>query len=163
MEGIDPNAFEFALGQIKEGFVFEQFGHSFLNAVLGYEFVPVGGIHDRAIDGLEHTFHRDGFLRQIYQLSIEKNAEAKIERTFKRLAKEAIEFQSLTFVTNQFVPEKDQVTDRLFDKYQKTIRIFDLKWLSSNANHSESTIRAYNTFIESYLHEFNKPGKSFAV
>jgi hypothetical protein len=51
----------------------------------------------------------------------------------------------------------------LFDKYQKTIRVFDLKWLSMNANHSQATINAYNTFVESYLHEFNRPGKSFVV
>lgn len=163
MSGIDPKALEFAIGQIDDGFIFESFGNSFMAAVMGYEFVPVGGVRDKGIDGLEHTFERKGFSRQIYQLSIEKGAEAKIEKTIKRLQEEGIEFQSLTFGTNQFVADKDQITDRLFDKYQKTIRVFDVKWFSANANHSEATVNAFNTFVESYLHEFNKPGKSYVV
>jgi hypothetical protein len=95
MDGIDPHAFEFAVTQIDDGFVFESFGQSFLSGVMGYEFMPVGGVRDRAIDGLQHTFSRKSFERQIYQLSIEKGAQRKIEKTIERLGDEKIDWQSL--------------------------------------------------------------------
>jgi hypothetical protein len=163
MNGIDPRAFEFAVGKIDDGFVFESFGQSFISAVMGYYFMPVGGTHDRGIDGLEHTFSRKASSRQVYQLSIEKRAEAKIEDTLIKLEQNEIECETLTFVTNQLIRDKDKIVDRLFDKYKKPIRIFDLKWFSANANHNQATVNAFHTFVESYLHEFNQPGKSYVV
>jgi hypothetical protein len=38
--------------------------------VLGYNFVPIGGMHDKGIDGLEHTFYKGDNKKTIYQLSI---------------------------------------------------------------------------------------------
>lgn len=78
MDGVDPRAFEFAISQINDGFVFESFAQSFISGVMGYEFVPIGGIHDRGIDGLEHTFQREGYSRQIYQLSRSNDAQSVI-------------------------------------------------------------------------------------
>lgn len=71
MQGVNPQAFEFAVSKIDEGFVFESFANSFIGAVLGYDFLPIGGIHDKGIDGLEHSFYRKGYTRQIYQTSIQ--------------------------------------------------------------------------------------------
>ncbi len=70
MEGVDPRAFEFALTKIKDGLLFEEFGCQFLGHILGYSFIPVGGMKDRGIDGLEHLFHRSGYDRYIYQFSL---------------------------------------------------------------------------------------------
>jgi len=41
MTGIDPVAFEWALAQIDDGFLFEKFGLDFLSTYLGYSFIPV--------------------------------------------------------------------------------------------------------------------------
>jgi len=163
MTGIDPRAFEFALSKIEDGFVFERFAIDFVGKVLGYEFIPVGGVKDRGIDGLEHTFCRKGFERHVYQMTIDKRYEAKIEDTIEKLSANKIDFDSLALVTNRVITSKDVLIDTLFDKHKKPIRVFDLKWLSSYANQSSGTVNAYHTFVDSYLHEFNHPGKTYYV
>ncbi|OGW45276.1 MAG: hypothetical protein A2Y66_08830 [Nitrospirae bacterium RBG_13_41_22] len=163
MEGIDPKSFEFALTRIDDGFIFENFCKSYLSKILGYEFIPVGGIKDRGIDGLEHLFSRKGHEKILYQFSIEKDCEAKIKKTCNKLEENNIEYDQLTYVTNQDPKKIDLIIDKIIQLYNKPIRIFGVKWLSAHVNDSKSTIEAYKTFIDSYLHEFNKPGKSYVV
>jgi hypothetical protein len=163
MDGVDPKAFEFALSKIDDGFIFENFTKDFLSKVLGYQFLPVGRLKDRGIDGLEHIYSRNGFKRSIYQSSIEKGCESKLEATLEKLTLNKVTFDQLYFVTNQVFPNKDLAVDRLFEKHQRPIHIFDLQWLSSNVNVSAGTVNSYHTFVSSYLHEFSKPGKSYVI
>lgn len=163
MEGVDPKAFEYAVGLIKDGNLFENFCQSFLSSILGYDFIPVGGIKDKGIDGLEHVFCKSGNEKRIYQFSIEKGTEGKVFKSLNKLKDNKISFDVFTYVTNQEVKNIDKLAESAIDSFSKTIRIFDVKYLSSRANFSSGTINAYRTFIESYLHEFNKPGKSYVV
>ncbi len=55
-ETFDPSAFEFAMRQITDGNVFERFGQDLFCQILGYNFVTLGGHHDRGIDGLDRCF-----------------------------------------------------------------------------------------------------------
>jgi hypothetical protein len=163
MTGIDPRAFEFALQRIDDGFVFEKFAQAFVGAVVGYTFEPAGGLHDRGIDGLEHVFQRQQVQRFVYQASIERDPAAKIRKTLAALEKNSVHYDALYFVTNQIFPSKDKAIDRLYESYQKPIHIFDLKWLSTHVNQSSVTINHFQVFVESYLHDFTKPGKTFVV
>jgi hypothetical protein len=163
MEGVDTKSFEFALSKIEDGFLFESFAHDYLSKILGYTFIPVGGMKDRGIDGLEHVFCRDGYQRYVYQASIEKTCESKLQHTLQKLEENKVKFDQLYFVTNQVFLNKDVTIDLLYEKYHKPIHIYDLNWLSSKVNNSPSTINCYQTFISSYLHEFSKPGKSYVV
>lgn len=163
MNGVDPKAFEFALSKIEDGFIFEKFANQFLTCVLGYHFIPVGGLKDRGIDGLEHLFNRDGLERYIYQTSIEKNCKGKLIKTLETLKKNKIKFDRLYYVTNQIFPDIEKTIDELFEKYKKYITIFDLKWFSSNVNNSQCTINAYTIFLSHHLHEFQIPTKGYIV
>ena len=163
MEGIDKNAFNFAIGMIDNGLVFENFGKDFLAKVFGYEFIPVGGIKDRGIDGLEHTFHRKQTERIVYQLSIEKDYKGKIKDTLNKLKKNKIKYDQLIYVTNIEIKNKDLLIDELFDEFKKPVIIYDIDWLASHVNDSDGTIRSYKIYIDSSLHEFNKPGKAYTV
>ena len=78
---LDPEAFAFALSHIEDGFIFEDFCQQFVSQVIGYEFEPAGGVHDRGIDALKHTFERKGFSRWLYQFSIEKDTRSKVLAT----------------------------------------------------------------------------------
>ena len=163
MTGIDPQAFSFAMEQINDGFIFEKFAQDFLGKVIGYSFLPVGGIKDRGIDGLEHIFHRDGFERSIYQMSIDKNPKGKIEDTVKKLKKNHIKFDRLVYVTNILVKNKDILIDNFFDTHNILLLIYDQQWFSIHVNESPATVQAYYIFVDSYLHEFAKPGTTFEV
>lgn len=161
--GIDPKSFEYAVGQIDNGFIFEEFACSFLAQILEYDFIPAGGIKDRGIDGLEHFFHRKGFERNIYQASIEKNPENKIRNSLDKIITNQINFDQFYFITNQEVKNQDRLVDNLYEKYRKPIRIFDIMWLSARINTNPGTLNVFHTFVNSYLHEFSQPGKSYVV
>ena len=163
MTGIDPQAFSFAMEQINDGFIFEKFAQDFLGKVLGYSFLPVGGIKDRGIDGLEYIFHRDGFERAIYQMSIDKYPKRKIEDTVKKLKRNHVKFDRLVYVTNIVVKNKDILVDNFFDTHNISLLIYDQPWLSSHVNDSIATVRAYHIFVDSHLHKFAKPGTTFEV
>jgi hypothetical protein len=163
MKGVDPQAFEFALSKINDGLVFERFGLDFLAKVLGYNFIPAGGLQDRGIDGLEHTFNRDGLARTIYQLSIERSHRAKVRDTLDKLRANKIQHDRLVFVTNGRVEKKDALVDDMFERYKIPVTIYDADWFKVHVNDSEQTVSAYSVFVDSYLHEFAKPGKSYAV
>ncbi len=160
---IDIEAFEYAIKKIDDGFIFENFALGFLNAVLGYEFIPVGGTKDKGIDGYQHVFCRKGSEKIIYQLSTEKTFEDKITNTIIKLNENTIKYDRIYYITNRKLNNTDSFTEKLFDKYVIPIIIFDIRWFISNSNHSEATIRAYQSYVETYLHEFTKPGKSQVV
>ncbi len=160
---LDIEAFKYAVSKIDDGFIFEEFGQNFLSAVLGYNFNPVGGTKDKGIDGLQHVFHREGNDRYIYQFSTEINHIDKIEKTIDKLRENSKSFNRFFYVTNRDIKNIDLIIDQLYEKHKKQFNIFDLKWFSSNCLHSEKTINAYNIFVQSYFHEFNKPGKSNIV
>lgn len=160
---LSDDGFKYALNQINDGFVFENFALRFLPLILGYEFMPVGGVKDKGIDGLNYIYSRAGFEKNIFQLSTETNTEGKIENSLQKLIDNEIPFDSFVYVTNRAVNNKDIIIDKFVDKFKKPIRIFDQGWFVTHANNSDSTINCYYTFIDSYLHEFNKPGKSYVV
>ncbi len=93
-------------------------------------------------------------------MSIEAKPDDKLKKTLDTLVENKINFDRLTYVTNQDVKDKDLLIDSLSEKYNKQVNIYDLSWFSKKVNHSDATINLYNAFIDSYLHEFTKPGKT---
>jgi hypothetical protein len=163
MNGIDPKSARYAIGNIDDGNIFENFAKDFLSKLLGYEFVPVGGLHDKGIDGFEHTFNRSDTNKVIYQLSIQKTYQHKIADSLDKLKRNKIRYDQFVFVTNQTIPNIDSYKDELIEKYRKPISIFDLEWFVVHINDSENTVRSYQIFIDSHLHQFNRPGQSFQI
>jgi len=158
------NTIKLALENLDNGWVFEDFGHRFLGARLGYEFVPVGGSKDKGLDGFQHIFSLSSKEREIFQLSTEKSdPKVKINDTIKKLIKNGKSVSRLTYVTNRKINNKDTIIDEIYDETEKNIRIWDISWFDINVNHSESTIRVYDNYIKSNLQEYSKPGKSYTV
>ena len=86
MKTVDPDAFVYLLSQIKDGFIFERFAQDLLCEIVGTEFMPMGGVHDRAIDGLDHSFKQKDDPATIYQISIQSDAKSKLKSTLNALA-----------------------------------------------------------------------------
>ena len=163
MKAVNPDAFVYVLAQIKDGFIFERFAQDLLCEIVGVEFTPMGGVHDRAIDGLDHTFVQKDDAATIYQISIQADAKTKIKSTLKALAKNGINCNRLIYVTNQVVEDKDLVIEALYSEFKINVVIRDAQWLRGNINHSEGTLRIYGQFIETHTHEFNRPGQELLV
>ncbi len=163
MTYIDKNAFEYAVKKIKDGWVFEKFSQEFLSAIIGYTFLPVGGSKDKGLDGINHLFHRKGKENQYFQMSTEEGVKGKIFDTITKLKKNKKSIDLLNYVTNRKVNNIDVLTDEIFDEKGIRSRIYDIKWFVSNSNKSEASIKAYNIFVDSYFHEFSKPGSTWLV
>ncbi|AFG38308.1 hypothetical protein [Spirochaeta africana] len=58
MKTISLEDLKATLKLFKDGFIFEEFAKAFLSAYYGEKFIPVGNVHDRGIDGLEHIIGR---------------------------------------------------------------------------------------------------------
>ena len=107
-------AIKYALSLIKDGYVFQQFGQDILSKVLGYRFVPAGGLRDRGIDGLEHTFHREGLERTVYQISIEEKYKSKIVRTLDTLKKKKVKLSQFVY--------KNEIRENVTEQIIKTLK-----------------------------------------
>jgi hypothetical protein len=160
MDAIDPKRFEYVLTSINNGNLFEDFTKSLLCQILGYEFIPMGGIKDKGIDGLEHIFTPNGIDRTIYQLSIQENVKEKIGLTLEAFKKNSINCNRLFYVTNQVVKNQHLLCDEFFSKYNVSVIIYDLNWLSGNVNKTAGSIRVYQAFVETYLHSVTKTEES---
>jgi hypothetical protein len=163
MSEINVDAFKYALSIVNDGWIFENFAQSFLSSVFNYEFMPAGGSKDKGIDGLSHVFYRKGFIKQIYQISTEKDCIGKIKRSIEALNDNKIKYDKLTYVTNREIKNKDSIIDKVLDSQYVNIRIFDLTWFTANLNSSEGTRNAFLTYIKSNMHEYNQVGKSYIV
>ncbi len=160
---VDKEAFEYAIAKIDDGNIFEIFGNDFLSAVLGYSFIPVGRTKDKGVDGFQHIFSRNDSQKHVFQLSTELDHVGKIYNTIKKLQKNVIEFDRLVYVTNRKINNAESLVDEVFDKTKIPLTIYDIRWFSANCNQSEQTIKAYQVFVNAYLHEYSKPGKYHTV
>lgn len=161
---MDIQAFKIAIKQLDNGWVFEDFSQHFLSARLGYEFIPVGGSGDKGLDGLRHTFTLKSKTSEIFQMSTEiTDPKSKIIDTIDKLTGHGKKIGRLTYVTNRKVQNKDTVIDEIYDEKDTIVRIWDVDWFGTNANHSEATVRVYDAFLKNNFHNLSKPGESFVV
>lgn len=154
----DAAAFDVVMSQVTDGGMFERFAQDFLGQVLGLSFQPIGRVHDKGIDGLEHVFTADGIRRTIYQMSVEADPRAKIRKTLGTLSANAIECARFFYVTNHNVENQHLLVEEMYEDFGVTLMPWDLAWLRGRVNQNEGTLRTYLTFLESYHHTFGSKG-----
>ncbi|MGI6250245.1 MAG: hypothetical protein ACOYKD_02645 [Anaerolineaceae bacterium] len=146
---VNPEIFKNIIGGISDGYLFESFAKQFIAALIGLDFSPAGGIHDRGIDGLERCFEDGVSQNKIYQISIQKTPDIKLKETAEKLIKNNITFDSIIYITNQTFPNLDRTIIDLENSIDKGIgiKVWDINWLSSRVNTSSATQSVYNSYI----------------
>lgn len=160
---INKESFRFALSNFGKGEIFEEFAHSFLSLVLADKFIPVGGTKDKGIDGLMRIYYRNTHPTFIYQISTESDYKEKIEDSIKKLLKNKISTSQLVYVTSRKINDKSKIEDDFLALHKIPLRILDVEWFASNVTNDERLALLYETFIESNIHEFQKPDKQYVV
>lgn len=160
---VDKDAFEYAISKIDDGHIFERFGIDFLSASLGYDFIPVGGSKDKGVDAFRHVFQRKNHEKIIFQLSTELDHEGKIFDTIKKLKGNQVSMTKLFYVTNRKINNAECLIDNIHEETDTHLTIFDIRWFSTNCNLSEKTIKVYQIFVDTFLHEYSKPGKIVTI
>jgi hypothetical protein len=163
MNKVNTEAFDFLLSQIKDGFIFEKLTQNLLCEIIGKDFLPVGGVKDRGIDGLDHTSEQSDDPATIYQMSIQSDARAKIRNTLRALKSNSINCNRLFYVTTQHVRDQDKLMEEMYKEFSVNVAIRDGAWLRGNINYSEGTLRIYADFVENNTHVFNRPGSQVQV
>ena len=160
---INKDSFKFALSNFGEGRIFEEFAHSFLSRVIGDEFIPVGGTKDKGIDGSLRLYERITKPTFIYQISTEMDIQGKIKESAEKLKVNQIKVSQMVYVTCRKVNNKNGLEDSFLEDNEYPLKIFDVDWFATNVVNDEQLVLLYETFIESNLHEFQKPDKSYVV
>jgi len=163
MNSVNTESVHGALELIKDGTVFENFAKDFLSKRLSHEFIPVGGVHDRGLDGVERIYSAKGITKTVYQMSIQQTHKAKIKATLEALAKNEISFDRFIYVTNLDLGDIEKLVEELHEESGRLITVWDQKWFVSNVNHLEATVRSFRIFVDTSLHEFAKPGAIYQV
>ena len=85
LQTIDHRLVEIALERVA-GVDFERFIQSFYSAVMGFTYVPLGGIHDGGADGLiSDSIYADESQTRFLQASVTPDIKIKVRHTVERL------------------------------------------------------------------------------
>lgn len=151
MPSIDHSLVEIALTRVT-GSDFEKFVNAFLPAIIGIEYLPLGGVHDGGADAFEDSGLDEGKQpNTFYQASIQENHMAKIRHTVKQLRKSGRNPKSLVYVTAQSIKMLDKDQEILTQETGVFVRIRDAGWIVANVNHSHVTTAAFESFLRPHL------------
>lgn len=160
---INKESFKYALANFGAGEIFEEFAHSFISRVIGDDFIPVGGTKDKGIDGSLRLYNRKTKPTFIYQISTEIDTQGKIDNSITKLVENGVTVNQLVYVTSRKVNDKNTIEDNFLESYNKPLKIFDVEWFASNVVNDERLVLLYESYIESNIHEFQKPDKQYVV
>lgn len=143
-----------------EGTTFEKFVLTFYPAIVGADFVPLGGVHDGGADAFmgmsvaEARAANGSFL----QSSVQENHRAKIRETILRLREFGRDPRRLTYVTSQLIPHVDREEELLSTETGVVVRIRERRYLIGHINTDHMTVGAFETYLRPYLRFLNIPG-----
>lgn len=159
---IDIKSFDFVLNKITDGFLFEKFAQALLCQIVGVNFIPIGGIKDRGIDGLDHTWQQKDGPKTVYQISIEADSRSKIRKSIETLKSNGIVFERFFYVTNRQIKEQDKLMEEVYRTHSVILVCRDIAWLRGNVSNTEATLRVYAEFFGNNVHQI-APATPFVV
>src|SRR5690606_38399272 len=99
----------------------------------------------------------------IYQISTELDARGKIKDSIEKLLINGISISQFVYVTSRKVNDKNSIEDEFLEQSKIPLKIFDVEWFASNVVTDERLVLLYEAYIESNIHEFQKPDKEYVV
>ena len=158
MSTINHKLVEIALEHV-DGSSFEKFFQTFYSALMGTEFVPLGGTHDGGADAFQNTVvHEAGDARTFYQASIQEDHRSKIRHTVKRLRQFGRDPATLIYATSRNVGTLDRDEDELSKELRIFLRIRNRQWFITNINANAQTIEAFNSFLSPHISFLSEVG-----
>ena len=147
-----------------QGHDFELFAQSFLSAMDGDKFIPLGGMHDGGADGFgAQELLECGRASVFYQVTVQKDHRAKIRSTVGRLREVGRDPKQLVFVTSDAIPQADIEEDNLSDELKVRIRIRDQKYIQHHINLSPATQAAFKQHLASYTDFLRNVGSAHMI
>lgn len=140
---------------------FERFGQAFYAALVGKNFVPLGGMHDGGAEGyIEPELSEDAEAKHFLQVSKQGTFKTKIRGTVQRLREYGRKPVSLTYISSLVISDQDSIEENLSDELDCRIRIRDAKYIETQINSNDATIAAFNSYLKQSISHLNNPGAS---
>ena len=165
MEAVNLKQVEIALEYVN-GSDFEHFFQSFYPALVGTNFIPLGGMHDGGADAFQDQDLFEGKKSRIntfYQASIQQDHRAKIRHTVKRLRDFGRDPETLIYFTSRSIDLIDREEEELSTELDTGLKIRDRKWIASNVNRSPQTVAAFSTYLAPTLGFLSEPGSATII
>lgn len=143
---------ELALSRFTDYFKFEQL----CLEIMGYYGFPrlkkVGGFKDDGIDAISSDIYKDEtHTTRVFQFTMQKDTNAKIQNTLKKLNNNEVEFDELIFVTSQSVNNIKGLETKFRLDNSKTLQIYDLSTFVSVMSQHEEIIKRYFPDIKTQI------------
>jgi hypothetical protein len=145
-----------------DGTGFENFSNAFFAALLGADFIPLGGMHDGGADAFLADISTDQKGRFL-QSTIRPDHRTKIRLTLDSLAKSGRTVTTLYYATSNLIPFVDREEEELFAKHAIPIRIRDRNYFRFHINDNEGTIAAFETYLRPTLKALEDFGSSTLI
>ena len=163
--GVDPQVLAIALDKAS-GQEFERFAQALLGALLGADFVPLGGTGDGGADGLllPYVLENADAPTDFLQVTTQRDdATGKIRGTVTRLREVGREVSDLMFVTSQRLALPDRLELKLSKELGAAIRIRDQSYIHGHINDTPGTSAAFNHLAPSVAFLSKVGGTEFRV
>jgi len=163
LQTIDHRLVEIALERVG-GVDFEKFVQSFFSAVMGYSYVPLGGIHDGGADGLiADSIFEDQTQTRFLQASVTPDTKGKVRHTLKRLREYGRAPKTLIYCTSKSAGPIDVLESDLSDELDCRITIRDAQYFTHQINNSPQTIQAFSSYLAPSLSFLSDTGSAALI
>jgi len=130
------------------GASFEHFAQAFFAAMLGRDFVPVGGVHDGGADGiLMPGLYASSKPKEFLQATVQEDYKAKVKQTVARLREVGREPETLIYATADIIQNPDAVESELSSETGCMVRIRDAKYFSTQINTATPYVQAWESYL----------------
>jgi hypothetical protein len=136
--------------QHADGGEFENFANAFFSALLGVDFVPLGGMHDGGADAFLASVSADEEGRFL-QATIRADHRTKIRQTLQALEKNGRTPKQLIYATSGLIPFLDREEEQLFEIHKIPIRIRDRNYFRFHINDNDGATAAFETYLQPLL------------
>jgi hypothetical protein len=143
-KGVNLEIAAVALDRVN-GHAFELFAKALFAAILGADFVPLGGTGDGGADGLEEVFGTR--TSHFVQITRQTDHRAKIRHTVRRLREVGRTPTRLTYITAQTVARLDQEQEFLADELELGITIRDRDYIIAHLNRYPAGVIAFESYL----------------
>ncbi len=128
---------------------FEDFVQSFHSAIVGTNYVPLGGVHDGGADGFEERiFESEARASQFLQASKTPQIERKIRETVKRIREVGREPKGVLFYFSEPISKADIIEENLSIELDINIRIRSKSYILANINSSPQTVQSFKSHLQ---------------
>ena len=128
---------------------FEQFCQAFHAAIVGSEFVPLGGMHDGGADGFEERMFKSRARASTFlQASKSPDIRGKIRRTIRRLKDFGRDPKVIFFYFSEPISTVDQIEEEIANEHDITVRIRPKQYVEAHINDSPQTAQAFQSYLK---------------